>query len=253
MSLTEEAKRDVQVFCSYAHEDQRLRERLEKHLKGLQRQGRISSWHDRKISAGREWASEIDNHLNTADIILLLISPDFMASDYCDIEVKRAMERHEAGEAHVIPIIIRPVYWEYAPFSKLQALPTNAKPVTSWRKLDEAFLDITIGIRNTIEELVASREHQKASEEVQKFTKAAHYFTLATEAYKIGDNRSAIELYLRVLQLQPNNTRVLERIGRAYSNLSDSKKAIKYLMQALAIDPTNIPALRSLALIYRYS
>src|SRR2546423_131231 len=128
MSLTEEPSRAIQVFYSYVHEDQKLRERLDKHLKGLQRQGIIASWHDRKISAGREWAAEIDSHLNTADIILLLVSPDFMASDYSnDIEVKRAMERHEAGEARVIPIIIRPVFWEYALFSKLQALPTNAK------------------------------------------------------------------------------------------------------------------------------
>jgi hypothetical protein len=106
---------------------------LEVHLKLLKRQDIIQDWHDRDISAGTEWARQISTQLETADIILLLISPDFIASDYCwDIELKRAMERHEAGEARVIPIILRQTDWAGAPFGKLQALPKDAKPVTLW-------------------------------------------------------------------------------------------------------------------------
>ncbi len=122
----------VKVFFSYSHKDEELRNELANHLTILQRQGVIKAWHDREISAGTEWANEIDRHMESARIILLLVSANFLASDYCyDIELKRAIERHEAGEACVIPIILKPVYWNGAPFAKLQALPKNAKPVTT--------------------------------------------------------------------------------------------------------------------------
>ncbi|MEQ1546982.1 toll/interleukin-1 receptor domain-containing protein [Methyloglobulus sp.] len=94
------------MFYSYSHKDEVLRDELEKHLKLLQRQNVIDSWHDRKIDAGTEWKNTIDDNLETADIILLLISSDFLASDYCiDIEVKRAMEKHKEKSAVVIPVI----------------------------------------------------------------------------------------------------------------------------------------------------
>lgn len=144
----------IQVFYSYAHEDEILRDKLEKHLKLLEREKSIKSWHDRRITAGSEWKGQIDENLENADIILLLVSADFMASDYCyDIEMTRAMEKHELKEACVIPIILREVDWTNAPFSKLQALPTDARPVTSrfWHDEDEAFKDITIGIRNSVQ------------------------------------------------------------------------------------------------------
>jgi len=144
----------VEVFYSYAHEDEKLRDELTKHLANLKRQGIITQWYDRDISAGKEWDDEIRTHLNSASVVLLLISPDFMNSDYSnDVEVKRAMERHEAKEARVIPIILRPVDWEGAPFSKLEALPTDAKPVTSWDDQDEAFLGVTRGVRKAVAEL----------------------------------------------------------------------------------------------------
>ena len=96
----------VELFYSYPHRDEELRNELDKHLSILKRQGVIDGWHDRRILAGKEWEGEIDEHLNTAHVVLLLISSDFIASDYCyDVEMKRAMERHEAGEALVIPIL----------------------------------------------------------------------------------------------------------------------------------------------------
>jgi len=144
----------IEVFYSYSHKDEELRDELEKHLSILRRQGVITGWHDRKISAGGEWAGEIDQHLNTAKVILLLISADFLASDYCyDVEMTRAMERHDNGDAQVIPVILRKVDWQGSPFGKLQALPTDAKPVTSWSNRDEAFANIAEGIRKAIEDL----------------------------------------------------------------------------------------------------
>jgi len=144
----------IEVFFSYAHADEALRDDLEKQLSILQWQGLIAGWHDRNIQAGTEWASEINIHLNRAHLILLLISPDFIASPYCySIEMRQAIERHDAGVARVIPILLRAVDWEGAPFAKLQMLPANALPVTSWPNRDEAFLDVTKGIRKAVEEL----------------------------------------------------------------------------------------------------
>jgi uncharacterized protein (UPF0297 family) len=143
----------ISIFYSYAHEDELLRQQLEKHLAVLRRQGLISEWYDRQIIAGTEWVHEIDTHLETASIILLLVSPDFIASDYCyESEMNRAIERHKAGEALVIPIILRPVDWHGSPFGNLQALPKDGKPVTSWTNRDEAFLDIAEGLRRVIEQ-----------------------------------------------------------------------------------------------------
>lgn len=150
-------KTNVNVYLSYAHRDERYREELARHLSLLKRQGVIASWHDQNISAGAEWEREIDTYLNTADIILLLVTPDFIASDYCySFEMRRALERHETRQARVIPIILRPTDWHFAPFGKLQALPTGGKPVTTWPDRDEAFLDIAQGIRKAVQKLLPS-------------------------------------------------------------------------------------------------
>ena len=115
--MSPQSPESLELFYSYSHKDEELRDQLENHLAMLKREGVISGWHDRRISAGQEWDGEIDDHLNSVEIILLLVSSDFLASNYCyDIEVKRAMERHEAGEARVIPIILRPCDWQRAPF-----------------------------------------------------------------------------------------------------------------------------------------
>ena len=146
----------VKIFCCYAHEDEPLLKKLKAHLRPLQRQGLVKVWYDRDISAGTDWEQQIKEQLNTAQIILLLVSPDFMDSDYCyGIEMKRAIERDEQGEARVIPIILRPVDIVGTPFRKLQALPTDAKAVmsSSWQYQDEAFVNVTEGIRKVIEEI----------------------------------------------------------------------------------------------------
>jgi TIR domain-containing protein len=148
----------VKLFFCYAHEDEPLLNKLKTQLSPLRRQGLIEMWHDRDISAGTEWEEEIKQQLNTAQVILLLVSPDFMDSDYCySIEMQRAIERHDLGEAIVIPVILRPVSWQEV-FGKLQALPTDAKPIvsSSWHYQDEAFFNVTEGIRKAIKK-IASR------------------------------------------------------------------------------------------------
>ena len=154
----------LSIFFSYAHEDEKLRDELEKQLSILRWLGIISEWYDRDIHAGTEWEHEINAHLDTAQLILLLISPDFLASHYCySIEMTRALERHNAGEAYVIPIILRPVDWEGAPFSNLQVLPTDAQPVTSWSDRDAALLNVIKGIRKAIEDLNIQRVQPQTS------------------------------------------------------------------------------------------
>ncbi len=146
--------RALKVFFCYSHRDERIRDRLDAHLSTLKHIGIIHSWHDRKITPGMELNNSIDRYLETADLILLLISPDFLNSDYCyRIEMKRALERHEDKKATVIPVILRPVDWKSAPFSGLIAVPTDGKPITRFTNRDEGYLDAAQGIRAAAEAL----------------------------------------------------------------------------------------------------
>jgi HEAT repeat protein/energy-coupling factor transporter ATP-binding protein EcfA2 len=155
----------MKLFFSYAHKDEPLRDELDNHLSFLKNEDIITTWHDRDITAGTEWEAEIAQQLNTADIILLLISSDFAASRYCyKIELAQALERHKQGTARVIPIILRSCDWTSAPFGKLQALPiahgNGAKPVRQWDDQDEAFTNIAQGIRKAVEELQKPKNTQ---------------------------------------------------------------------------------------------
>jgi hypothetical protein len=155
--MTTKPDRHIELFYSYAQADETLRDELEKQLSLLKRQGYIATWYDRDINAGVERQQAVDTHLTTAHIILLLVSPDFMASDYCyDVEVKRALERHTTGEARVIPVLLRPVDWQEALFARLSPLPRNGQPVTQWLDRDAAFYDVVQGIRQIIEQLALS-------------------------------------------------------------------------------------------------
>lgn len=150
----------IKLFYCYAHEDKELREEMDRHLSTLKHLGVIRSWYDGEILPGAAWEKGITDQLNTADLILLLITSYFLSSDYCySTEMVRALERHKAGEATVIPILLRPVDWEGSPFSILQILPSNAQPVTRWTNRDDAFEDIARGIRRTISKVA---EHPTA-------------------------------------------------------------------------------------------
>src|SRR5947207_2748810 len=152
-----EETQHITLFYSYAHKDELLRDELDKHLSQLRRGGHIALWHDRNINAGTDWELQIHAHLNTAQIILLLVSADFMHSDYCySIEMERSLAKHQEGKSRVIPILLRPVMWEDAPFAFLQVLPQDAKPVTTWPNQDLAFVHIAIQIRKVVKELQIS-------------------------------------------------------------------------------------------------
>lgn len=153
-TMEERFSEAVRLFISYSHKDDKLRDELQTHLKLLQRERVIDAWDDRRIGAGDEWKQRIDDNLERADIILLLVSADFINSDYCyDTEMTRALERHASGEARVIPVIVRDVNWKKAPFAKLQALPTDGKPVASWSKKDSAWRNVSEGIEKVADEI----------------------------------------------------------------------------------------------------
>ena len=145
----------LSVFISYAHADENFRNDLVKHLDPLRRLGLIETWHDRKIKPGEVWDRAISTNLEKAQIILLLVSIDFINSEYCyDVELERALERHDNGQAKVIPIILRACMWQQTPFAKLQALPKDAQAVTLWPDRDAAFVNVAEGIRQAAKDLL---------------------------------------------------------------------------------------------------
>lgn len=154
----------IRVFLSYSHADEKYRNELAKHLKSLERQGIIETWRDRRIAPGNEWASRIDDELRRADIILLLVSVDFINSEYCyDLEMKEALDRHDRQDAVVIPVILRPCDCGGLPFGKLQAATQDGKPVEKYPSLDDAFLEVTTKIKAVAKRLVAQRNRPSAA------------------------------------------------------------------------------------------
>ena len=131
------------LFFSYSHIDETYLNQLEVHLSALKRKGLIATWHDRRIIAGSHVGDAIDANLDAAQVILLLVSSDFIASDYCyEREMGRAMERQKNGDA-------RPCDWHDLPFGGLLAAPRDGKPITTWSNIDEAFLDVERAIKAT--------------------------------------------------------------------------------------------------------
>ena len=153
----------VTLFYSYAHEDEALRDELQGHLKLLERRGLLAPWHDRRIVPGADWSGAIDGYLRKAELVLLLVSKDFIESDYImGNELAVAMERQAANAAVVVPIVVRAVDLDPddaadLPFLKLQALPTDLRPVTSWPNRDEAWTNVAKGLRATVKAIRESR------------------------------------------------------------------------------------------------
>jgi tetratricopeptide (TPR) repeat protein len=241
----------VKIFFCYAHEDEQLLNKLKSQLTPLQRQGLIDVWHDRDISAGTDWQQQIKGHLDAAQIILLLVSPDFMSSDYCySIEMKRALERDERGEARVIPIILRHIYWQGV-LGKLQALPTDARPIKSWSDLDEALYNVTEGIRKVVGEITTKSSPpspvlstpsvlqtppptnlpDKVQKTKEQWLEEGHTLT--------GLNRyeEALAAYEQALRLDPNDADAYNNKGNALTGLNRYEEALAAYEQALRLDP----------------
>lgn len=155
----------IKVFFSYASEDTSLQSKLANHLTLLKRQEVITALHYRNITAGEEWRKVIDTHLESANIILLLISSDFIASDYCyDVELKKALDLHKSGKTQVIPVILRPTDWQRSSFGQLAALPHEGKPITTWENEDEAFVNVVNGIKKVINRIHGEQDSVETSQ-----------------------------------------------------------------------------------------
>jgi len=234
--MTVASMRTIKIFYCYARKDKALRDELEKHLEILKHLGLITPWYDREIQPGVEWKREIDRHLNTADIVLLLISADFMHSTYCyGTEMRRALERHEAGEARVLPIILRPVDWKGTPISELQALPAEGKAITKWTNRDEAFEDVARGIRKVVETLLPHKVHKQWQLLVDK----------GDAYYQAEDYYEALVIYEQAIGLDPMNALAYERKAKSFQLLEEHKKALHAYEQAISLDPTNAKLYRS--------
>jgi tetratricopeptide (TPR) repeat protein len=207
--MADTPRQEIKLFYCYARKDKPFRDELEIHLSWLKRRYQLTDWYDREILPGEEWEQTIDKDLNTAHLIILLISPDFMASDYCfGKEMRRALERHKEGTCRVIPIILRPTYWEDAPFSNIQLLPTNAKPITSWPNPDEAFQDVVTEISHTIKDLL-KEEWLEEGVTLSDF-----------ERYE-----EALAAYEQAIRLNPNYVHAYNGKGNALSDLKRYKEA----------------------------
>ena len=231
-----ESANPLKLFYCYAHEDKPLRDALDSHLSNLKWQNLVEIWHDGQISAGAEWENEIDKRLESADIVLLLVSSAFLNSKYCyGREMTRALQRHEEGTARVIPIILRPVHWENAPFSKLQILPTGAKPVTNWTNADEAYKDIAVQLDVVVRELQTSR---KTARELQTSRKTAEDWVREGEAHlDLKRYTEALIAFERAIQLNSNYALAYNNKGRVLSRLKRYEEAILAYDQAIRLDP----------------
>jgi hypothetical protein len=160
-NLGADVQRLLSVFVAYAREDEFHLEALHTHLAMLRRQGQVDVWYDRRIEPGKDWEREIDREIETAALILLLVSPNFLDSDYCfGTEMQIALRRHNAGGARVIPIVVRPCEWQKTELAKIQALPKDGLPISRWSDNDVAWLDVTAGIRRAVDSLLQEPANQ---------------------------------------------------------------------------------------------
>jgi tetratricopeptide (TPR) repeat protein len=221
-----ENKRPLKLFYCYARRDKDLRDELHIHLSSLRRQNLISGWYDGEVGVGQDWKKEIDTYLQEAHIILLLVTPHFMASDYCyDVAMQRALKRHRAGKARVIPIILRPTIWENSPFSFIQALPTNAKPLAQWSDRDEAFWSIAIDIYVLVGEL-------------QVLLKTAQdWVTEGNALYNLKHYEEAIATYNEAIRFDPKYALAHNNKGAALNDLKRYEDAIAAYDLAIRLDP----------------
>ncbi|MBD1856852.1 MULTISPECIES: GUN4 domain-containing protein [Leptolyngbya] len=274
----------ISIFFSYSHKDEALRDKVAEHLSALKRSNVIQEWHDRQIPPGSEWKDEIDCNLRTADIILLLISSSFIASDYCyGVELDQAMRHHDTGKACVIPVILRPVDWQGTPFGGLQALPKNARPVTKWENEDEALMDVAQGIRLAAERIAQrKREYQSPlltnDIETQRIKESepgeASYRQEVIECVQegIGEisaaNRIFLESFRSSLALSPEQAALIEQsvlhpfqtyaqtlegmVQQQFPLTETSQTRLKRLQVMLVLSDENVAALQQKVLAPYY-
>jgi uncharacterized protein YjbI with pentapeptide repeats len=233
----------LRLFCSYSHKDEAYLNELRTWLRGFEWRGLIEWWHDREITPGWEWEEAIDENLRMAEIIILLVTPDFMGSRYVyEQEIGKAVERHERGEARVIPIIVRPAYWKWVNFGRLQALPKDAKPITTWPNRDEAWLDVVEGIQKAVEELLDERQEQAAREEELR-KRLDGLYDRARRSHQDQEWQAVVDVFAQIHAEDPAYSdpegllrSANEALQRAQSAAIEEEQAVTYWAQLLGAD-----------------
>src|SRR5450432_955980 len=216
--MTTKNSHSVKLFYSYAHTDKELRNELAKHIG----KARISGWYDRDIYPGTNWENEIDANLEQADIVLLLISPDFRESDYCSgKEMKRALEREKDKSAYVIPINMRPVYWPNPPFRHLH-IPNSNGTVTTAPNRDQALKEIAAEVYRVIDKILKEQ-----------------YIEDAVEYMAVRNYRNAYAAYKQALYYAPKDASLCTMIGDLLIILEQPQEALKMYEQAITLEPVN--------------
>jgi len=252
--MTTEWLKKIQIVFCYAHKDEKLLKELKAHLVVLQRLKMTSVWHDRDITAGMEWERETNAYLNTADIILLLISPDFLASEYCySVEMGQAMERHEREGIYVIPILLRPVDYEGTPISQLDILPADRKPIT-WFNRDRVFSDIAKHIRKVVESLLFRKLIDEGDTQfaVSRYSEALKAYEQALQLnasdastiskkggtlVELKQYSEALVAYEQALQFDSNSAVLQSKRGAILFSLKQYDEAVTAYKQAIQLDP----------------
>lgn len=231
------------VFYSYSHKDADLRERLGTYLAPLRQQQKISDWYDRKIEPGANWETEITSQLDAAELILLLVSADFLASEYCfGVEMEKATARLKRGEVRVVPILLKPCLWEESRFSELQIIPRDAKAIASWPSVDEALTNVASEIRTLVSEAPSSLT--KPPEEPQE----RHPFDLSLDLVR-AQVRSYAHLYERTRQRMPASNDRTRRMDDIFQNMRNLATASYPLLDELSRSPSPGERLAAVAIL----
>ncbi|MEZ5044147.1 MAG: toll/interleukin-1 receptor domain-containing protein [Saprospiraceae bacterium] len=226
---------EIPVFYSYSHKDENFRKELVTHLELLRRNNLIAGWSDREIAPGSNWEEEINFNIQKAKIILLLISPDFIASDYCyETETIFALEQHENNKAKVVPIIIRPCLWKLSQFSHLQVLPKEGKALTTWENKDSAWLNVAEGIIKVVEELRENRkkEIQNSKNVVSDSNIKASRDIVIGDSNYIITNHGSIEQQVNIEEIHLGTGDIV----RANKIIHNEKEDISHLVQQFLKD-----------------
>ncbi|MEH2121137.1 tetratricopeptide repeat protein [Nostoc sp.] len=263
MSFLLTSTRTIKLFFvhSNSRDDQKLRVKLEPHLSGLEPLRVSINWHKSQRLAGRDWKQESYQHLNTSEVIVLLVSPDFLAEDDCKKITRRAMERHNAEKACVIPVKLRLIdNWQATPFGHLQCLPDNGEPITSkyWPRQDDAFVNIVGNIRQEVEKIQEGQQQLQLIREQQKseiFTSINRFISnhslnqiirgINIPIFSVGIAASIIGIAVLLVfcnsspQMQVNNLLIQ---GQDKLDRRDYQGAFEDYTEAIKIAPKNINA-----------
>lgn len=235
------------VFYSYSHKDADLRERLGTYLAPLKQQLKISEWHDRKIEPGANWDTEIKAELGAADLILLLVSADFLASEYCfGAEVEKALVRLKRGEVKVVPVLLKPCLWEESRFSELQIIPRDARAITSWASVDEALKDVASEIRKLVSEPPPTQPQSSSS------AHEPHRFDSSLALVR-GQIRSYANLYERTRQRMRASSERTQRMEQIFQKMCGIATASYPLLDELVGSPSPGERLAAVAILQAFA